>query len=373
MKGYADRELEDLVRSAFAEMMPQLLDESAQRQAVESRGGEEAGPGPVGLRHASEDSDRPRMRILVGAAVIALVVTGLTLIGRNAVSNDSTNSPVSVPGTVPTTVTTDVAARAVPTTAVPTTAAAIDEWHQHPQRRFSMPVEYLRPASDARELVIRRCMNTLGFDYTLRPNFADIPSDGSGWPAGDQWDEWHRQQVATVPGFKVAYFGPGDEGGGCLDQAYATIYGPVRAEVYAENIRSFTQSQWIRTALADPGVIAALRSFADCARAHGVTVADAAVDAHQAQEDLAAFDLLLPQVDGQNSPTVYRAAIRAEANKICPTYGAYQDQLANATRLATVAWIEANPDKMTDIQREVDEDIGRFEWIIAHDGELPPN
>ena len=31
MKGYADRELEDLVRSAFAEMMPQLLDESAPR------------------------------------------------------------------------------------------------------------------------------------------------------------------------------------------------------------------------------------------------------------------------------------------------------------------------------------------------------
>jgi hypothetical protein len=199
-----------------------------------------------------------------------------------------------------------------------------------------------------------------------------MPSDGSGWPAGDQWDESHRQQAATVPGFKVAYFGPGDKGGGCLDQAFATVYGPVRAEVYAENIRSFTQSQWLRSALADPGVLAALQSFADCARAHGVTVADAAVDARQAQEDLAAFDLLLPQVDGQNSPTDYRSAIRAEADKICPTYGAYQDQLANATRLAIVAWIEANPDKMTDIQREVDEDIGRFEWIIAHDGELPP-
>ncbi len=169
----------------------------------------------------------------------------------------------------------------------------------------------------------------------------------------------------------MAYFGPGDEGGGCLDQAYATIYGPVRAEVYAENIRSFHSVSLDPHRTHRRRCAGRVRSFADCARAHGVTVADAAVDVWQAQEDLAAFDLLLPQVDGQNSPTDFRVAIRAEADKICPTYGAYQDQLANATRLATVAWIEANPDKMTDIQREVDEDIGRFEWIIAHDGEIP--
>ena len=73
-----------------------------------------------------------------------------------------------------------------------------------------------------------------------------------------------------------------------------------------------------------------------------------------------------------NSPADYLAAIRAEADKICPTYGDYHDQRADATRLATVAWIEANPDKMTDIQREIDEDLGRFDWNIAHDGELPP-
>ncbi len=97
MKGYADRELEDLVRSAFAEMMPQLLDEGAQLQAVDSRSEEEAVPGPIGLREASDDSDRPRMRILVGAAVIALVVAGLALVGRKVASNDSTNSPVSNP------------------------------------------------------------------------------------------------------------------------------------------------------------------------------------------------------------------------------------------------------------------------------------
>lgn len=48
----ADRELEDLVRSAFAEMMPQLLDESAQPQALESRSEEEAVP-----------AHRPRARI----------------------------------------------------------------------------------------------------------------------------------------------------------------------------------------------------------------------------------------------------------------------------------------------------------------------
>ena len=95
MKGYADRELEDLVRSAFAEMMPQLLDESAPRSAVESRSDEQAVPAPVGLREASDDSNRPPARILVGAAVLALVVAGLALIGRDAVTNDSTNSPVS--------------------------------------------------------------------------------------------------------------------------------------------------------------------------------------------------------------------------------------------------------------------------------------
>jgi hypothetical protein len=349
-----------LHRAVFAEMVADQQLRPAPAETI------------VTIRSVERERRWRRRRAVLPAAALLLVAAAALVIS----TLDATSRPSRVvPGTdtEPTTVSTDVATTPVPTTAIPPTAAAIDEWREHPQRRFSMPVEYLRPASDARELVIRRCMNASGFEYTLRPNFADIPSDGSGWPAGDQWDEWHKQQITTVRGFKAAYFGPSDEGGGCLDHAYATIYGPVRAEVYAENIRSFTQSRWIRTALADPGVLAALQSFAACARAHGVAVADPAVDAQKAQEDLAAFDLLLPQVDGQNSPSDYRAAVRAAADEICPSYGGYQDQLADATRLATVAWIEANPDKMTDIQREVDEDIGRFEWIIAHDGELPPN
>jgi hypothetical protein len=222
-------------------------------------------------------------------------------------------------------------------------------------------------------------MQSLGFEYRLRPNFEDAPVDGSAWPEGEAWDTWHHQQTVTVPGFKKAYFGPGDQGGGCLDQAYATIYGPVRAEVYAESIRGNAQGGWNRTALADPPVRAALETVAACVRAAGFTVADATTHSEQAQEDI------MHALDGEflNDPTLdpakfhdgsgLRAAYRAAREKVCPTYGDFEDRYNEAARTATVTWIDAHPDVMADVQREVDDDITRFEWIITNDGNLPPS
>jgi len=60
------------------------------------------------------------------------------------------------------------------------------------------------------------------------------------------------------------------------------------------------------------------------------------------------------------------------ADELCPSYSAFEVDHDEANLLAQVAWIEANPIEMAEIQAGFDEDMARFRYIIDNGGQLPP-
>ncbi len=235
-----------------------------------------------------------------------------------------------------------------------------------------MTDEYLTLFANARELMIRRCMTARGFTYQLYPFGTSAEARVA---AAAEWEDWLQTQSASTAGFADAYFGPNRQGGGCLDQAVAELYGPVRAEVFAEGIRSKESVGWQTTAWKDAQVADALRAAASCVRSLGYDVADPDVNPKAAASDLRQLYQYLMQQDPtlaeDPTPGTDYMRLRDAADKVCPDYGRYMDTLAMATSAAEQAWVTAHPTDIAIIQREIDDDMARFRWVIEHGGDTP--
>lgn len=259
---------------------------------------------------------------------------------------------------------------AAPSTDPPPT----DDWHLDPGSRFGESEEWFALFQAAREAFIGRCMSAAGFDYHGSPY--DTDTELASAAAGIQ------------PGtYEAAYFGDGGQGGGCLDDAFGSIFGTMSAQVRAEEVRSWASLEWRRTALSDPEVLSALEILAACARERGAEVRDVGSAPSKALEDIyegmteqTGDDPRLAEVQATTPDNLYvhsweeiRAVVETVQNEWCPTLGAFNELLDDRTDAAGVAWIEANPDTMAEIDAEFAEDMTRFQYIIDHDGELPPS
>lgn len=307
--------------------------------------------------------------VLAVASAAALVVAVTRGDGTQSVAPATPTDSVSTATTIP-------AESTIAST--PSGPSPVVDWHLDPDSRFRESEEWFALSEAAREAFIGRCMSAAGFDYHGSPY--DTDTELASAAAGIQ------------PGtYEAAYFGAGGEGGGCLDDAVGSIFGTMSAQVRAEEVRSWASAEWRRTALSDPVVQSALEVLAACARERGVEVRDVASSPSKALDDVAEGmsqqtigDPRLAEVQANMSDDMdlqsYRQAVEelhavsaVVQNEWCPTFTAFGDLLDDRTDAAGVAWIEANPSTMADLEGEFAEDIVRFQYIIEHDGELPPS
>lgn len=345
----------DLFRRSRPSVAP--LDDATAEQIRRAVFGDDAAAGRGGSRSWGRPAVIVAALAMAAAAIVAVVV--IRHDGTRTISpSESSADQVST----------------VPSTDAPsTTTLAEDDWHEHPSLRFQPSAEWYALFGQAREANIGRCMTAAGFEYHGSPYETDT------------------ELGAAAPGIKAgtyeaAYFGVAGQGGGCLDHAYATIFGPVRAEQFAEDVRGRASSEWRRTAYTDPDVVAALEVLATCARGHGVEVRDVASAPSKAFDEIArgmtqqtSSDPRLAEVQTTTPDQQYvhtmaemQAVAHAVQNDWCPTFTAFEDLLNAREEVAAVAWIEANPQTMAGIDAEFAEDAARFRYIIDHSGELPP-
>ena len=311
--------------------------------------------------------------VLAFAAAAALVVAVTRGDGTRSIAPASPTDSSATATTIAadTTVVTNLVTTVVTTAADP---SSTDDWRMHPNRRFDASEEWYALFEQAREANIGRCMSAAGFEYTGSP--FDTDSELADAAAGIQ------------PGtYEAAYFGAGGEGGGCLDDAVGSIFGTMSAQVRAEEVRSWASVEWRRTALSDPEVLSALEVLAACAREHGVEVRDVGTAPSKALEDIyegmteqTGDDRRLAEVQATTPDNQYVHSIdemQVVAQQLqdewCPSFAAFDDVFGDHLLVAAVAWIESNPQTMADIDAEFVEDMARFQYIIDHDGELPPS
>ncbi|MEQ1699053.1 MAG: hypothetical protein ABMA25_03035 [Ilumatobacteraceae bacterium] len=307
------------------------------------------------------------------ALTAALAVASTAALAVSVTRGDGTQSvaPATPTNSVSTATTIAVASTIAST---PSGPSPVVDWHLDPDSRFRESEEWFALSEAAREAFVGRCMSAAGFDYHGSPYETDT--------------ELANAAAGIQPGtYEAAYFGAGGEGGGCLDDAVGTIFGTMSAQVRAEEVRSWASVEWRRTALSDPEVQSALEVLAACAREHGVEVRDVASLPSKALDDVAKGmslqtigDRRLAEVQATTPDNRYvhsmeemQAVARDVQNEWCPTFTAFGDLLDDRTDAAGVAWIEANPSTMADLEGEFAEDIVRFQYIIEHDGELPPS
>ncbi|MGB8861335.1 MAG: hypothetical protein WCC60_18910 [Ilumatobacteraceae bacterium] len=250
--------------------------------------------------------------------------------------------------------------------------ATTDDWHLHPAMRFQPSHEWNTLFEQARDANIGRCMTAAGFQYHGNPFGTDA----------EVADAAPDIQPGT---YEAAYFGVGAQGNGCLDQAYATIFGSVRSDVSANDVMTWASGEWRRAAFADPDVRAALEVLATCARGHGVDVRDVESAPSKALNDIyhgmtgqTVNDPRLAQVQATTPEQVYvhtleemQAVAHIVQNEWCPTFTAFDDLFNDRSDAAAVIWIDANPDTMAGVDAQFAEDMERFRYIIEHEGELP--
>lgn len=344
----------DVFRTACPRVVP--LDDAAAEQIRRAVFGDDAGV------RDSRSWVRP-VAIAAALAVAAAAVVALVIIRHDGTRSISPAVPSSADA-VPT----------VPSAVAASTTTPAEDWRDRPALRFQPSAEWNALMEQAREANIGRCMTAAGYEYHGNPYQTDTEA-GTAAPG---------IQAGT---YEAAFFGVGGQGGGCLDQAYATIFGPVRADVSAENIRSRAFSEWLHAAYADTEVLAALKVLATCARGHGVSVRDVASSPSKALKDidsgmseqtvndprLAEVQTTTPDQHYVHSMAEMRAVADTVQNEWCPTYTAFYDLLSARSSDAAVVWIEANPQTMAGIDTEFAEDAARFRYIIDHDGDLPPS
>jgi len=298
-------------------------------------------------------SHRRLYAVLAAATIAAAAVVAFLFLPRSELR---TLSPAAPTREAPST--SQVAETAAPTTTV-------EDWHQQPNLRFRPTDEWFTLFEQAREAKLGRCMVAAGFEYHGNPYETDtaLANAAADIQAGS---------------YEAAFYGVGGLGGGCLDQAYATVFGPERADVDAENVRSSHQGAWQRSAFAEPALRRGMNELAVCARAHGMDVRDAPDRLDRVFNDvllgIQSRVLADPRADAVPPEAIAEARQLFDqiADELCPTFSSVQEQVATGTVAAEVAWIQVNPVEMANIDAEIADDIARFNYIIEHHGELPP-
>jgi hypothetical protein len=355
----------DVFRRARPDIAP--LDEAASDDIWRAVFGADASTRPSASRVSGR---RVIAVVLAFAASVALVVALTRSDGTRSIAPAT---PIESLPTVTSLSTATSESTESTAAAPPNDSMATVDRGESPLSRFQPSTEWVTLFEQAREANIGRCMSAAGFDYHGSPY--DTDSEAADASAGIQPDT-----------YEAAYSGVGGQGGGCLDEAYGEIFGAVRAEVTAEQVRSWADAEWRRTAFTDPDVLAALEVLATCARGHGVEVRDVGTAPSKALDDIyrgmteqTRGDPRLAEVQATTSDQRYvhsfeeqRAVVDVVQDEWCPTYTAFDELLEARIGLAAVAWIDANPDTMAGVDAEFAEDIARFRYIIDHDGELPP-
>ena len=301
--------------------------------------------------------------VAVAAACVAGLAVGAWVVGSSRHSDQPTIAPATS-GEV-------LSSSSVQPAATTSGLPQVDDWRQHPERRFQRSTEYSELYAAALDLVVGRCMTERGFEYRGNP----YDTDG-GVPA------------TRTPGtYEAAYLGESDAAGGCLQLSIDQMLGSTRADEVANYKVVEMSGTWERTALSLPSMQARLSELASCVRSLGGEVRDSPERPNKVYDDvqrgigsLVIADPRLQPVDvGTGMDTEeFRAEGAAEralynqiADELCPGYSEFDADFEESIRLATVAWIEANPGEMASIQAAFDEDMARFTFIIEHDGEFP--
>ena len=296
-------------------------------------------------------------KVAVAAACVAGLAVGAGIVASVRHSSGPTIAPA----------TTSLANATSSTSEPETTTSTIPEvenWREHPERRFVRSTEYSVLFAGALDAAVGRCMTDLGFEFHGNPYQTDSEVASSREPGS----------------YEAAYLGETDADGGCLRPALAQMFGPTNADEFASARVYELTGAWERTALAEPTLQARLAELASCARALGAEVRDTPERLNKVHDDVrTGIDtvviedarLIAPdQVDLQDM-AAQRALYEEIADELCPGYSAFEADLQEANRLAQVAWIEANTIGMAKIQAEFDEDIGRFRYILEHGGKFP--
>ena len=297
-------------------------------------------------------------RLVVAAACVAGLAIGVSVVASVRHSSEPTIAPAT---------TSD--ANATSSTSLPETTAStipeVDDWREHPERRFARSTEHSVLFAEALDSAIGRCMTALGFDYRGNPYQTDGEIPGNRQPGS----------------YEAAYLGATDADGGCLQPAIGQMSGATNADEIASAKVYEMSGTWERTALAEPTLQVRLAELATCARSLGAEVRDAPDRLNKVHDDvwrgidtvvMADPRLMNPDIDDLQDMVAQSALYEEIADELCPGFSTFEADLREANRLAQVAWIEANPIEMAKIQAEFDEDVARFRNVIEHGGEFPP-
>lgn len=163
----------------------------------------------VEVSERDDQHSAPARRPILAAAAAGVIVLGVSAVWMATALREAT-APAKQPAI---TGAASTVASSTPNLEAVSGAPAIDE--------LEPSWEYQAAVWSAREIVIRRCMAALGFEYQLRPF---VPTNDAAWL---RWDEWFDEQTATSPTFEEAMLGGlNEQAGGCQLDAYRAVHGP---------------------------------------------------------------------------------------------------------------------------------------------------
>lgn len=352
MTNLEDRHLEELFRESYRTMMPHVLESvSMPIGGVDDR---------VSLTFPQRATRHRRSLVLaVVSAAFAVGVAGVASWGASGhqpvpgaplMTTSETQSLVSDINLVPSSTSSPLTSLdTVATTASPSSNPAGVPPHPLPGsgRSLVLPSDEWRALfANSFEVLVEQCMNDHGFDYTPRPPVGDTPDALS---AASAWEQWRRQQFATIDGYEKVLYGTDPETDpGCQLKAFPVMFdGAARSDQIASDVEAAHSSEWRRTALQDARLAPDLAQLTTCLENDGYAVT--------------------PQRDVMKAARQFETNTGTSVSTLCPVWTDLNNRLSEISDEIEQKWFADNPDALADITDRYAADVIRFTAIIEGD------